>query len=326
MMRRRPTSCHLQTRLLPSRWCLSSVLLVILLALEPRSFHSKRINTDARPDERPGNMLEVVLPRGEALDVAAENERDRGHHHRQQQKQKQQQTHLVRGKHTPAVPLFMQQAELNTEISHLLQQYELLHPAQHGQHQHQHQHEGKRQVQGEEARGSKEDSSATGTTRRLKSYKTKAPKSTKEPKHSREGALSKGIEISSINTTPKSWASKGTKSTGVDEAKSIKSTADNSWAGGSKTNKSSTGGDGSNDLFDLSNCNAYSNVWLRDLADTCQSSSDLTGCRCVQTEQLFSQGYLRCPMGDDFDDPRRLCPARCSVCQFCFRLQNCTGV
>mmetsp|Transcript_313 Transcript_313/g.698 ORF Transcript_313/g.698 Transcript_313/m.698 type:complete len:339 (+) Transcript_313:115-1131(+) len=140
-------------------------------------------------------------------------------------------------------------------------------------------------------------------------------------KHSKnsQGSLSVG------QLTTQNQSAKSIKTTNRQEttAKSTKGIDDGDRDGneesitiGTKNTKTSRGVDNtSDDLFDLSDCNAYSFIWITDLAATCDQ--DLQGCECTTAQQLFNQGFIECPVGDALFNPRRTCPVQCAVCQFC---------
>lgn len=72
--------------------------------------------------------------------------------------------------------------------------------------------------------------------------------------------------------------------------------------------------------FDLSDCGSYSNLWLWDLALSCDNSTSLVNCECTSTEILFQYGTLQCPDGSS-EAP--YCPSNCPVCHTCMKLQGC---
>lgn len=72
--------------------------------------------------------------------------------------------------------------------------------------------------------------------------------------------------------------------------------------------------------FDLSDCGSYSNLWLWDLALSCDNSTSLVNCECTSTEILFQYGTLQCPDGSS-EAP--YCPTNCPVCHTCLKLQGC---
>eukprot|EP00586_Coscinodiscus_wailesii_P023883 CAMPEP_0172504362 /NCGR_PEP_ID=MMETSP1066-20121228/178081_1 /TAXON_ID=671091 /ORGANISM="Coscinodiscus wailesii, Strain CCMP2513" /LENGTH=195 /DNA_ID=CAMNT_0013280529 /DNA_START=192 /DNA_END=776 /DNA_ORIENTATION=- len=84
------------------------------------------------------------------------------------------------------------------------------------------------------------------------------------------------------------------------------------------------GQDGSEETFDLKKCSSYSNVWLWDLALSCDNDKTLDGCRCTFAEQLFSQGEIQC--ASKYGDYAHRCPADCSVCQTCMTLLGCEDI
>lgn len=72
--------------------------------------------------------------------------------------------------------------------------------------------------------------------------------------------------------------------------------------------------------FDLTDCGSYSNLWLWDLALSCDNSTSLENCQCKSTEILFQYGTLQCPDGSS-EAP--YCPSNCPVCLTCMSLMGC---
>lgn len=72
--------------------------------------------------------------------------------------------------------------------------------------------------------------------------------------------------------------------------------------------------------FDLTDCGSYSNLWLWDLALSCDNSTSLENCQCKSTEILFQYGTLQCPDGSS-EAP--YCPSNCPVCHTCMSLMGC---
>ncbi|KAL3797397.1 hypothetical protein HJC23_010523 [Cyclotella cryptica] len=97
--------------------------------------------------------------------------------------------------------------------------------------------------------------------------------------------------------------------------------------GGSSSNGNSYGssnddGDYSSPLvyFDLSDCGSYSNLWMWDLALSCDNSTSLHNCKCTSAEILFQYGTLECPDGSSGAPS---CPSSCPVCNTCMDLIGC---
>jgi len=63
--------------------------------------------------------------------------------------------------------------------------------------------------------------------------------------------------------------------------------------------------------FDITDCASYSNKWLLDLRESCDSDNqgNLFNCRCADAERRISNGQIDC----DIDK----CPEDCVVCQQC---------
>jgi len=98
---------------------------------------------------------------------------------------------------------------------------------------------------------------------------------------------------------------------------------------GGISDSSSYGGSGYGDqgddaTFDLTNCASYSNVWLWDLALTCDDDTTLDGCYCAFAERLFNEGSIQCATSDSRNIP--YCPDSCSVCQTCMVLLGCEDI
>ena len=72
--------------------------------------------------------------------------------------------------------------------------------------------------------------------------------------------------------------------------------------------------------FDLSDCQSYSNLWLWDLALSCDNSTSLVNCQCQSAEILFQYGTLQCPDGSS-EAP--YCPKNCPICNTCMELIGC---
>ena len=72
--------------------------------------------------------------------------------------------------------------------------------------------------------------------------------------------------------------------------------------------------------FDLSDCQSYSNLWLWDLALSCDNSTSLVNCQCQSAEILFQYGTLKCPDGTS-EAP--YCPSNCPICNTCMQLMGC---
>jgi len=72
-------------------------------------------------------------------------------------------------------------------------------------------------------------------------------------------------------------------------------------------------------FFDISNCETFETIWLKDLYNSCEirdgvyhvnNIDDLTNCRCFDAERRIESGEIEC--GVD------LCPDDCDVCKFCY--------
>jgi hypothetical protein len=72
--------------------------------------------------------------------------------------------------------------------------------------------------------------------------------------------------------------------------------------------------------FDLTDCRSYSNLWLWDLALSCDNSTSFVNCKCSSAEILFQYGTLQCPDGSS-EAP--YCPSNCPVCNTCMTLMGC---
>lgn len=67
--------------------------------------------------------------------------------------------------------------------------------------------------------------------------------------------------------------------------------------------------------FNISDCGTFSNIWLWDLALTCESSDfSLEGCECTSANTLNQYGDFGC-----FD----ACPDNCPVCGTCKKFLGC---
>lgn len=75
--------------------------------------------------------------------------------------------------------------------------------------------------------------------------------------------------------------------------------------------------------FDISACETYSNVWLWDLALTCEDLSTLEGCECTFAEEYESLGEVSCATSSSSE---YACPAGCNVCQTCMMLLGCDDI
>jgi len=71
--------------------------------------------------------------------------------------------------------------------------------------------------------------------------------------------------------------------------------------------------------FDISDCSTYGNLWVWDLALSCDSDASLENCECTFTDQLMDAEMISC---NDIKD----CPVECPVCETCFQLAGCTPV
>eukprot|EP00934_Nitzschia_sp_Nitz4_P005319 Nitzschia sp. Nitz4//scaffold39_size137210//72656//74762//NITZ4_003205-RA/size137210-augustus-gene-0.190-mRNA-1//-1//CDS//3329550401//5309//frame0 len=68
--------------------------------------------------------------------------------------------------------------------------------------------------------------------------------------------------------------------------------------------------------FNVTQCSTYSNLWLWDLAMSCEDESTYEGCNCTFAEELSSMGLLSC---DDADQ----CTDDCPVCKVCMSVLGC---
>lgn len=71
--------------------------------------------------------------------------------------------------------------------------------------------------------------------------------------------------------------------------------------------------------FSITECETYENLWVWDLAFSCDSDKSLENCECTFTEQLMQQEMITC------SDIER-CPKECPVCETCFRLVGCAPI
>lgn len=75
--------------------------------------------------------------------------------------------------------------------------------------------------------------------------------------------------------------------------------------------------------FNISDCGSYSNMWVWDLAISCEDdtiSPDSETCSCTQAEILFQYGTLECP---GTTGGSQACPLDCPVCNTCLLLLGC---
>jgi len=79
-----------------------------------------------------------------------------------------------------------------------------------------------------------------------------------------------------------------------------------------------------NGAFDISSCKSYSNLWLWDLALSCDDVDTLTGCKCTFAEELLYAGKIECAKTGDKSPPS--CPEDCNVCQTCMTLLGCEDI
>ena len=70
------------------------------------------------------------------------------------------------------------------------------------------------------------------------------------------------------------------------------------------------------DDFDISQCDTYENLWLWDIALTCESAESLENCQCVFAEELLSLGIISC-------EDSSSCPEQCQICTSCMQLLGC---
>lgn len=78
--------------------------------------------------------------------------------------------------------------------------------------------------------------------------------------------------------------------------------------------------EGTENFFNISRCETYSNYWLWDLSLSCESSQNLTTCECTTAAQLMNDGDLSCPDGTE-ENP--YCPNNCEICDTCMQLLGC---
>ena len=72
--------------------------------------------------------------------------------------------------------------------------------------------------------------------------------------------------------------------------------------------------------FDITDCGSYSNLWLWDLALSCDNSTSFDNCKCSSAEILFQYGTLECPSSE-----APACPSGCPVCNTCMHLMGCVN-
>lgn len=70
--------------------------------------------------------------------------------------------------------------------------------------------------------------------------------------------------------------------------------------------------------FSIHNCDTYENLWMWDMALTCESEDSLENCKCAFTEELMSLGLLTC-------EQIALCPSGCQICTTCLTLVGCSA-
>jgi hypothetical protein len=78
--------------------------------------------------------------------------------------------------------------------------------------------------------------------------------------------------------------------------------------------------EGTENFFNISQCETYSNYWLWDLSLSCESSQNLTTCECTTAAKLMNDGDLSCPDGTE-ENP--YCPNNCEICDTCMQLLGC---
>lgn len=73
--------------------------------------------------------------------------------------------------------------------------------------------------------------------------------------------------------------------------------------------------------FNISECGTYSNIWVWDLALTCENSdvTSLESCACTSADILYQYGEVDCPGSDSPS-----CPDNCPVCNTCMLLLGCS--
>lgn len=126
--------------------------------------------------------------------------------------------------------------------------------------------------------------------------------STTDSSSASEGSSS-GSSPDGSNNGDGSSSSSSSGSSGNEDGASNDNGDGSSSSSSSNTDGSSSNGDGSstNDsddsplqYFDLADCGTYSNVWVWDLALSCESSTSLENCECTSAEILFQYGALDC--------------------------------
>ncbi|KAL7519984.1 hypothetical protein ACHAWX_004740 [Stephanocyclus meneghinianus] len=124
-----------------------------------------------------------------------------------------------------------------------------------------------------------------------------------------------------------SGGSDSESSGGYDSGSSGNNDRSNNDDGGGSSNGNSSGStndDGDYDsplvYFNISDCGSYSNLWMWDLALSCDNSTSFHNCKCISAEILFQYGTLECPGGSSGAPS---CPSGCPVCNTCMDLLGC---
>ncbi|KAL7486707.1 hypothetical protein ACHAW6_012304 [Cyclotella cf. meneghiniana] len=124
-----------------------------------------------------------------------------------------------------------------------------------------------------------------------------------------------------------SGGSDSESSGGYDSGSSGNNDRSNNDDGGGSSNGNSSGstnddGDYGSPLvyFNISDCGSYSNLWMWDLALSCDNSTSFHNCKCTSAEILFQYGTLECPGGSSGAPS---CPSGCPICSTCMDLLGC---
>jgi len=146
------------------------------------------------------------------------------------------------------------------------------------------------------------------------------------------GSSSSGSSSSGSSSSGSS--SSGSSSSGSSSSGSSASSGSRS-GGGDDDDSGGGGGGGYNDdaitnvqydydSFDMGNCNSYSDLWMWDLALTCDDVTTFEGCQCSTAIELFDRGSLQCAKQGQTSPPA--CPRNCKVCQTCMVLMGCDDI
>ncbi len=73
--------------------------------------------------------------------------------------------------------------------------------------------------------------------------------------------------------------------------------------------------------FNISDCGTYGQLWVWDLALSCEDSTSLESCECTSAEILYQYGELYCPGTSGSPS----CPSNCPVCNTCMLLLGCSS-